>query len=348
MKASLLRSRFERALRLSLLAALPVTAACGGAVDVTHDGGTDAAPTDSGKDVVILDSGACTAIDIPANGPSCGYEVTLSGDLSQCGFVDGGQVPASVCNKLCGPLNGPPTSYCYWYSGNPGKLQCGNGCVGRRPAGLVNDGVGESPRSIVGAYLAGAAFLEAASVDAFQILHDELVHHRAPRPLRQAALRARADEVRHAQVVTDLAARWGATVAVPSVERRAPRELEAIALENAVEGCVRETWGAVLASWQATHAANPRVRASMRMIARDEAEHALLGHRIAAWIEPRLDAGARARVAAARSAAITELRAELAREHDASLRSELGLPTAAEASVLIDRLFAELGLLSAA
>ena len=52
------------------------------------------------------------------------------------------------------------------------------------------------------------------------------------------------------------------------------RELEAIAIENAVEGCVRESFGALLATWQAKTAGDARVRAAMKRIARDETRHA--------------------------------------------------------------------------
>jgi hypothetical protein len=350
MKAHVLRSRFERALRSSLLAVLPVAAACGGSIETTQDSGTpDAAPTDGAvTDVRKVDGGSCAAIDVPANPPPCGYEVTLTGDPKTCGFpTDGGQIDPSVCSTLCGPLVGPATTFCYWSAQNPAKLQCGGGCIGRRPAGLRPESV-EYTQSIVGAYLAEAAFLEAASIDAFQILHDELAHHGAPRTLRSAALVARADEVRHAAVMRALAERWGARVATPSVARSAPRSLVEIALENAVEGQVRETWGALLASFQAKHAASARVRAAMRTIAREEAEHGLLGLRIGLWVDARLDTQARAAVRAARAGAIATLFAELAVEPDPILRTELGLPTAAEARRLAEELFRELDVLSAA
>lgn len=48
-----------------------------------------------------------------------------------------------------------------------------------------------------------------------------------------------------------LAARYGATAPRPRVERAPVRSLEDIAVENAVEGCVRETFGALVGAWQA-------------------------------------------------------------------------------------------------
>lgn len=340
MNAALLRSRFERALRLSLLAAVPAAAACGGGIVTT---GTD----DAGADAVSFDSGkACSSSGIPVTAPSCGYSVTLSGDVTKCGFpTDGGQIAADVCSKLCGPTSGPATTYCYWNASSPGTLECGGACVGRRPSGLsARTSVGPN---VVAEHFARAAYLEAASVDAFEILHDELVHHRAPADLRRSALEARADEVRHARIVGAIAERFGAVVERPTVVRGPMRDLEAIAIENAMEGCVRETWGALLATWQADHAKTPRVRAAMQAIAREEAEHALLGLRIARWIDGKLDDAARARVAKAHRDAVADLLAELAIEPDETLREEAGLPTAIQSHLLARSLFSEISAIAA-
>jgi hypothetical protein len=61
-----------------------------------------------------------------------------------------------------------------------------------------------------------------------------------------------------------------------------------VALENAVEGCVRETYGAALACACAARAADARVRDVMRSIARDECKHAELSWKLAAWATPQL------------------------------------------------------------
>ncbi|CAN5357943.1 hypothetical protein BH09MYX1_BH09MYX1_54600 [soil metagenome] len=185
--------------------------ACGGQVDTgATDAGSDGiapndavAPNDAGKDVVTFDaSGACRSSGIPTTPPACGFSVTLSGDLSTCGFPsDGGAISKDVCDALCGPQASPV--YCFWYNGSPNTLQCGQGCEGRRPEGL-------RPRMIpsfdvVADHFARAAFLEAASIDAFDALHRELVHHRAPRNLRDSAIVARTDEIRHARIMRSIA-----------------------------------------------------------------------------------------------------------------------------------------------
>jgi hypothetical protein len=187
----------------------------------------------------------------------------------------------------------------------------GSGCpvAGRRPSSLVapaHDPAGGA----AGAWLAHAAWLEAASVHAFVMLVRELTELGAPpRLIRDARLAAR-DEVLHTELMTRLARRYGARPPVVTAPAYRPRPLVELAIENAAEGCVRETWGAVVALWQARTARDPFARAIFDVIARDEARHAGLAWAIDRWIRPRLDARAIARVDAARVRATEELRAE--------------------------------------
>jgi len=331
--------RLLRALRFAMLAAMsaPALAACGGEVDSITDGGSaDASHPDSG--------GSCSTSGLPdGSAPSCGWTVDFVGSAAACGFpTDGGQIPPALCTKLCGPSSGTqPTTYCSWDAvHDPTHLSCGSPCMGRMPEGL-------RPRSVVHVsavadFFATSAHLEAASIDAFCILHAELVAHGAPPSLRRAALRAAEDEVRHARMTGALARRFGGTVEAAVVERGPVRGVLAIALENAVEGCVRETWGALLAAWQAEHAGSAPVRAALGTIAKDEARHALLGWKIAAWAEGKLSGDDARRVRAARARAIDELLAGLSVEPDESLVREAGLPRAAEAVALARSLFGEL------
>lgn len=181
------------------------------------------------------------------------------------------------------------------------------------------------------------AYLEAASVDAFERLARELATHGAPARLRKAARRAARDEARHTRVATALAERAGATVPRPRVPRGRVRSLAEIAVENAVEGCVRETFGAAVALAQATSAGDPRVRAAMRPLAADEMRHAELAWCVHRWLEPRLDRAARARVVRARRRAALALVQETSVEPHADLVQQLGLPTARQArSVALD------------
>lgn len=209
-------------------------------------------------------------------------------------------------------------------------------CVGgRRPAGLAARRA-EAPNP-VGAWLADLARLEAASVPAFVQLVRELRAHGAPAGLWREARRAAADEVRHARLVGALARRYGAQPTRPEVARPAPRALEVVAEENAAEGCVRETYGALVALWQARTAVDPAVRAAMATIAEDETRHASLAWRVDRWSSRRLGAAARRRVHEARRAAAAELLAAAAAPVPPELRRLAGVPDASDATVLARR-----------
>jgi hypothetical protein len=179
-------------------------------------------------------------------------------------------------------------------------------------------------------------------VPAFERLARELEAHGAPRRLQTASRRAAGDEVRHAGAMGALAARAGARVGVPRVEERGARSLEDIAIENAVEGCVRETFGAAVAAVQAKRAADRRFRSVMKDIAREEARHARLSWAVAEWLDDQLDEDARGRVRAARDRAAEDLLRETAVEPDAALARRMGVPTSVEARAMVQSLRAAL------
>jgi hypothetical protein len=214
------------------------------------------------------------------------------------------------------------------------------GGTGRRPEGLSDPhatGPGAAAR-----FLAQTAYLEAASVDAFDRLAFELEAHGAPERLRAAARRAAQDEIRHARVTKKLAEQAGARVPRVRVERRRKRPLEDIAIENAVEGCVRETFGAAVAMIQAQRSGDERVRRAMKRIARDEIRHAALSWAVAAWLELQLDAAARRRVRDAQSKAVAALIHAAAHEPHESMTERLGIPSASQARAVLAELQANL------
>jgi hypothetical protein len=187
----------------------------------------------------------------------------------------------------------------------------------------------------VGAYLARQSHLEAASVRAFADIHDDLRALGAPPWLLRAVRASAADEVRHARVCSELAARHGVAVAWSPVPAAPRRSLAQLARDNFVEGCIRETYGAVIGGYQARAGARPYRRA-LRAIARDEIRHADLSWQLHAWLWPQLDAGERASILAAGRAARAEL--ELATADAPDLRAALGLPDDVAARVLREQL----------
>ena len=264
------------------------------------------------------------------------------GSTSNDGVPDGGVTTfncADICRERVGAGNN--ITYC-----SPTKDENGNDavsctftviCEGRRPAGLASRPP-SSAANEVGRFFARVSHNEAASVDAFRVLRDELRAHSAPRTLVRASIRSARDEVRHARMTAALAKRYGAAAERPTVAPRPIRPLADIAAENAAEGCVRETYGALVATWQARAAADPVVRAVMRRIARDEARHAALGWKVARWAEARLDHTSRARVAEARAEAWRAITDAAAQAVPESLVRHAGLPRSAHALAMLDEL----------
>ncbi|NPC74796.1 ferritin-like domain-containing protein [Corallococcus exiguus] len=209
--------------------------------------------------------------------------------------------------------------------------------IGRRPVGLQVAEACESPEAL-GRYFANAAHLEAASVHAFLRLRDELALHGADVGLQDAARRSAMEEVQHAQVTDRLARRFGGTPQRPVVEELPPRSLMDVAMENAVEGCVRETYGALLAHHQALHARDLEVREAMVRIAEDETRHAALSWDIDQWARPRLSAEERATLREAQKRAVAALREDVAVSLDASVITMAGMPTPEAALALLDTL----------
>jgi hypothetical protein len=142
----------------------------------------------------------------------------------------------------------------------------------------------------------------------------------------RAAERSAREERRHARVMTRLARNHGAPVPALRVRAARARSLEAFARENAIEGCVKETYGAALALHQAQHAHDPNVRAAMQRIAFDEARHAELAWQIDAWVAPRLHSRARIRVARERARAARRLHEREVASRDDILARHLGMP----------------------
>ena len=216
------------------------------------------------------------------------------------------------------------------------------GCaVGRLPAGRCRRRLARAAHP-VGAFLAEVAQLEAAAVPAFDQLAGDLRRHGAPRPMIAAALRARRDEVRHARVTRRLAARYGTRVIAPRIESSARADFEAVAADNLVEGCVRETFGALVAHLQARRAADPVLRRALGTIAADETRHAALSWSMHEWARARMPVAARRRLARHGAQAVQRLSHELTGAHPEAVYRLAGMPRPDEAKALFGRLHARL------
>ena len=320
-----------------------------------NDAGSEGGVEGGGEREGGAETGATCSVVSSSNsgvGGTClaGVSYGFDGTWSECVGKDDadalGGIPLSVCQTWCPPVSdagalgypaGLPLDYCLLSTGcrgtgctATGELRClysipGCTSLGRRPRGLrsLKERHALSPTA---RFLVRMAYLEAASVISFERLAHELDAHGAPRSLRRSALRAARDEVRHARVATRLARRAGGSVREPLVRKSRRRSLVAMAVENAVEGCVNETFGAAMAMAQSMAAPNARLRAAMHRIARDEMRHAELAWSVAEWLQGRLSEPERARVTKARTRAAGALIRASCRRVEPELIDELGLP----------------------
>jgi hypothetical protein len=303
MKRSTLRRYIERVAMASLL-----SSGCGHPRSYAAD--PPSPPADMGG------VGAPGDLACPGTGDNCYWLAYVDGgvpsDKIRYWLGDGSADPCPACNFGAQP--GATCGSCEVVSNSCGNayfcsiLNCSLYCTGagRRPPGLLSPLLAGDD---LAARLATMAHLEAASVPAFMQLEHELMAHGAPGPLIAAARRARADEVRHAEVMTALARRAGARPLAIDVMPTPLRPLAELALENAVEGCVRETAGAVVAAAQARTLRDPELARVFAAIAVDERRHADLAWAVDAWVTPRLLPAERRRIERARATAVQDLEA---------------------------------------
>lgn len=210
-------------------------------------------------------------------------------------------------------------------------------CEGGRHSGTLQRRAAGRGEDITAAWLAREACAEAGSVHAFRQLVRELLHHGAPLALVDAARAAAVDEIRHTRMVRRLALRRGGTPAPVRVQHTPPRGLLAIAMENAVEGCVHETFAAARAGWQARHAVDPQLRAVSAVLARDESRHADLAAAVHQWVCSILPPEQAAAVEDARQSAWSRLAQHPPAVTPAAARV-LGLPDAQTHRQLVNAL----------
>jgi len=314
--------------------------------------------TTLGDQVVALSRSNVAAVLAPIDSPNEAALIAALSRLSiQCGTaekggvrtVDGGafEVRATSSRSDCETddviIRVEPTGS--WKTVAVAGPPPNNGCaVGRMPDGLCTaEADPHETRWSLASHLTEAAQLEAASVPAFLVLARDLEACAAPESLVARAVASARDEVRHASIISKLAvARGGRACGPVTMAPTASKSLFALALDNATEGCVRETFGALVASYQATQASDKAVASAMAEIATDEAEHAALAHDIAQWLWPQLTETERAAVIRAHRQAVTDLHEALGREHDSDLYTGAGWPRPAIALALHERLAQQL------
>ena len=121
------------------------------------------------------------------------------------------------------------------------------------------------------------------------------------------------------------------------------RSLEGLALDNAVEGCTRETFGAMVGLYQSLHAPDPQVRAVMASVSEDELGHSAWSWAMAGELRHQLPLAGRRRLHEARDAALETLTHGVLTDLEPTVRVALGMPDEARlesmARSLRDQLF---------
>lgn len=272
--------------------------------------------TEEGEPIYCYDS---EHFNGQGRGPQTGRVVPVSGGFEVV-------LPVAECGELVG------STYFVRRSGEVGRGRTRvvgpTDCpvTGRLTAGVTAPVRPASGRDL-GRYFAQAAALEAAAVDAFERMAAELDALGAPEGLVQWARASADDERRHTRDMGLLAESFSASPLVHAAQTFPLRGLFEVALENAVEGCVRETYGAVVGHHQAERAQNEVVRTAMLHVAEDETRHAALSWAVAEWALPQLSEPERMEIRRAQRAAIETLALSVSAPQGDMLVSQAGLPT---------------------
>jgi hypothetical protein len=337
--------------RRAVLLTTTLPACSGGAQNTSNDAAVDvdrATPAAPGPPITSCDASPPSALP---GSSFCVWLAHLNIDASACAELTTDQC-AAACSPPGSPMTGGPYE-CVVYPGAAVLCTSDNSCCsgayfvcngGRRPAYFAALGFSAAPSGReLGTHFARAACIEAASVVAFRWLRDELVAHRAPKRLVRAASRAVRDEERHVRQTSALARRFGEEpiAPMPPPPRRV-RPLLETALENAVQGCVRETYSTLECAWQARFATDPVVRTTMKLIARDELRHLALSWAVHGWAMAKLDSTDRHRVRGAQRDEIAALKRELSDDPHQSLVREGGLPQAFQSQALVEAIEAKI------
>ncbi|WP_146648779.1 hypothetical protein [Labilithrix luteola] len=198
--------------------------------------------------------------------------------------------------------------------------------------------------SAIGRYFARSAYHQAASALAFDRLRRELDAYGSPGGLLERCEQARARELMHSALFAELAEQFATPVTMPArapTECLAVRPLVDVAIDNAVEGVVRSTFGAAVARYRATHAEDPEIRRVMEIIAEDEQVHAELAHDIASWLHDATDASTSIEGILVEDSirhAARALAQELDMDPDPSLCTQAGIPSRLDALTIWSRL----------
>ena len=266
--------------------------------------------------------------------PNTSTTVSLGGTDFKSYLNDEEQLTEDSCLEICVDQS-VPSSYnicsCSYDGINDSggydvtclTIEC---AVEGRAHGAIKKATMTSGPTPIAHWLARAFHGEASSVAAFSILASELRQHNAPPSLAKRCMRAAKEEVMHARMMSRFCAQEGGKASPLDFGTQTKRGIFELAMDNAVEGCIFETYAALRARYQSLHAENKKVRKIMKIIARDETAHAQLAWDIHSWIMPQLSDEQRACVAKEQEKARRKLKESVQNSPSTSLSKEIGLP----------------------
>ena len=251
--------------------------------------------------------------------------VAILDESTFAGYLDAeGQLTEESCSNLCTEQAGVYYDYlCSCdYSGidsdgnHPVTCEYTVCAVEGRGHGDIVKLTEATGHSELARYFVRAYHAEASSVAAFLQLRSELIHHNVPSGFQNRCLKAAEEEVHHARMMAKLAGEEDCDLPELSFGSFRQRSLFELTLDNAVEGCIFEAFSALKAQYQARHATDLRVLSAMKVIARDETEHAQLAWDLHHYLMERLTESERIDIRLAQKRALQQVL------HQASLDAE--------------------------
>ena len=175
-------------------------------------------------------------------------------------------------------------------------------------------------------FFARAYHAEASSVAAFLQLRRELALHNAPSELLDRCIKAAKEEIIHARFMAGLAKKTNPILPCLDFGSVLNRSLFELALDNATEGCIFESYAALKAHYQANNATNSKIKRLMQRIAKDETNHAQLAWDIHHYLMKRLSAEEQKYIIQAQQEALVQLQEQVLRESEHPQRQAVGFP----------------------
>jgi hypothetical protein len=245
-----------------------------------------------------------------------------------------GQLTEDACMLLCSTEVGVMTDYLCGceYTGmdndgmHPVTCEYASCAVeGRGHGDIQKNTVGKGPSFLAG-YFSRAYHAEASSVAAFLQLRAELKSHGAPIELQNRCLSAAIEEVHHARMMNQLLQDSGGCSQPLSFGTLPKRSLYELALDNAVEGCVFESYSALKALYQARHATDERIVFVMKVLSKDELGHAQLSWDIHHYLMTKLSKTEQRAISNAQRKALQDVNHQAQLEFNLPQSSSLGFP----------------------